>query len=218
MASRLFFFCLLILSTAQLDAADFSNWQHNAVGYFKAERHANQKKMPMVVYFHTDWCEQCAKLNANYLSDRKVKRLLDNFVRVEINPEKGPKDYALFQEYQTQAFPGFFVVLPSLSDKRIRVHPLHNTGDWSVDQFHDEIRDFVTENFLQAGKLAAEKGSVRQAIKWFEKSLKFDNKNAEIYFELGQSYQALGESAYANRAKQYFAKAERLDPKFALRE
>ena len=204
------FLCFLPFTSAF--PADFSDWQHDAVGYFKAERFANQKKMPMVVYFHTDWCEQCAKLDANYLSHRKVKRLLENFARVEINPEHGPKDYALFEEYRTQAFPGFFVVIPSLDNKRKRVHPLHNTGDWSVDKFHDEIQSFVTASFLSAGKSQMDKGDYRAAAKLLENSLKYDESNAAVYFELGRCYEAMDNSAYGARARQYFAKAKRLDP------
>ncbi len=210
--TRLFSFLIFVLLAGPVSSADFSDWQHDAVGYFKAERYANQKKMPMVVYFHTDWCEQCAKLDANYLSHRKIKRLLENFARVEINPEHGPKDFALFEEYQTQAYPGFFVVIPSLGDKRKRVHPLHNTGDWSVDKFHDEIQQFVTTTFLSAGKEYMEGGDFRSAAKLLEASLKYDESSAEVYFELGRCYEAMNNSAYASRARQYFAKAKRLDP------
>lgn len=205
--------CLLCLPVL---AADFSSWQHGAVGYFKAERFARNKKKPMLVYFHTDWCEKCARLDANFLNNRVAKRLIDKFSRVEINPEEGPKDHAIFTDYQTQAVPGLYIVFPSFDSKFKRIHPLGKNGDWTIKRFTQEISTFSAQTYREEGMSLFGRGDYRGAAKLLEQSLTFDDKNGEAYFDLGRCYEAMGDS-YRQRAQQYFAKAARLDSRFDLR-
>lgn len=204
--SLILVFSLLVVPAGH--AMDFSNWQSGAVGYFKAERFARTKHKPMVVYFHTDWCPNCARLNSHFLSNAKVQRFFDDFSRVQINPEKGPKDHAIYEEYNVQAVPGFYVVLPGF-DRKKRVHPLETPKDWPISRFISEISKFTAQAYREEGLLTLNRGEHRQAVKFLEASLKYDDQNPETYRLIGECYAGMG-SAYAQRARQYFQKAEKL--------
>ena len=214
MYGRLTLISVFLLLCCPVQATDFSDWQHGAVGYFKAERFARSRQKPMVVFFHADWCSKCARLKANFLADRSVKRLLDRYSRVEINPELGPKDYAIFQEYQVQAVPGFFVTFPSFEAKTKRIHPLGINKDWSVERFRREIASYTALVYQEVGVQRLSAGDYREAAKLLEESLVFDDQNGETYFQLGKCYEGMGNSTYGQRAQQYYAKAARLDSKY----
>jgi len=45
---------------------------------------------PVYVYFHTDWCTFCKKMESGTFADSRVQDLLnDSFIAMEINPEIG---------------------------------------------------------------------------------------------------------------------------------
>ncbi|MEJ2053214.1 MAG: thioredoxin domain-containing protein, partial [Calditrichaceae bacterium] len=107
--------CLLLI-TGALTAGDLPNWKSGATGYYTAQKTALTSEKPFIVYFKTDWCGYCKKMDANYLSTFQFSNFLYNIPKVVINPEKGQQEKALARQYGVTGYPSFFILVPSLSN------------------------------------------------------------------------------------------------------
>lgn len=66
------------------DAPGNISWQDPAMSL----DNIRSSEKPVYVYFHTDWCSFCRKMEAGTFSDSRVQDLLnDNFIALKINPE-----------------------------------------------------------------------------------------------------------------------------------
>src|SRR5688572_14092150 len=70
-------------------------WLHDASGYKRALELQRELKVPLVVYFYTDWCPYCHELDAEYFPNPAVAEYLRGVVKVRINPEHGPAERAI---------------------------------------------------------------------------------------------------------------------------
>lgn len=48
----------------------------------------------MPVYFHTDWCGWCQKMDSEILSASETNSYLDGITKVRIKPERGQEEAA----------------------------------------------------------------------------------------------------------------------------
>ena len=101
---------------------DFQGWEHGASGYTLALEEANAADKPLILYFHTSWCGWCKKLDNNYLATVEAGEFLRNIPKVEINPDKGKAEKALFSQFGLTAYPSFLVI-PKRSSKPVKVSP-----------------------------------------------------------------------------------------------
>lgn len=85
------------------------HWYQGARGLEQAMEEAGQKGLPVVVYFYTDWCGYCRKLESNLLDTNSVDAWIDSIVAVRINPEKGRDAMALARQYGIRGYPSLFL-------------------------------------------------------------------------------------------------------------
>ncbi len=103
---RLFvlFFCLLsiVCSPSSVFATD---WLENANGYARGMDQSKTSGRPLMLYFYTDWCPYCRKFEKNVLADASVKKALEGFVLVRIDPEKGSRENTIAADYRVDGYP-----------------------------------------------------------------------------------------------------------------
>ena len=65
-------------------AAQNERWLFGATGYQRALELQREMKIPLVVYFYTDWCPYCRTLDSDYLTAAPVREYLRGVVKVRI--------------------------------------------------------------------------------------------------------------------------------------
>ena len=85
-------------------------WLYGAASYARALELQRELKVPLVVYFYTDWCPYCRALDNEYLPSAPVQEYLRGVVKIRINPENGPSDREVANRYHVTGYPSFFVI------------------------------------------------------------------------------------------------------------
>jgi thiol:disulfide interchange protein len=108
-----------------------TSWFSGADGYALAVREQQQTGAPMAVYFYTDWCGYCKRLERNVLSTGEVESYFSSkLIRVKVNPEDGPAEDALGRQYAVTGYPSFFIVRASVPrPQKIRPYK-RQSGTW----------------------------------------------------------------------------------------
>lgn len=120
-------------SLSAATAVTTKKWYTKVSSYKKVRKAAKKKNKPYILFFYTDWCGYCKKINKKYLSNAKVKKVLSRHYKVKINPDKSKGKKALAERKGVNGFPDFRVVLPNGGS--IRIHPFQQGGAWSVKKF-----------------------------------------------------------------------------------
>jgi thiol:disulfide interchange protein len=111
---------------------------------------AEKEKKAVLVYFYTDWCPYCRRLDRDLLTRVKVESTIKFFVKIKINPEKGRAENLLKTSYGVTGYPSLFVHRPG-SDRPIRVRSMTRRGsDWLLSEpadFAEMLTRKVGERF-----------------------------------------------------------------------
>ncbi len=197
-------------------AYDFYGWEHGASGYEYAMTQATDAEKPLILYFNTDWCKWCKRLNTEYLSSYEIEKFLSDIPKVEINPDKGAAELALSRKYGVRGFPSFLVLIPALSNKTEKIHPFRTTGSWTADEFLLAVREKIAGQYNNKGYSRTRSRRYEEAIRYYEIALDFDPENAYAYYGMGISYHSI---AYTQRdpeklgiAEENFLRALEIDP------
>lgn len=123
---------------------DFPDWEHGASGHANALSWAEDEELPLIVYFHTDWCGWCKKMDAEYLATYEVKEFLNGIPKVEINPDRSAAEKVLAKKtYGVTGYPYFVVHIPAYNNRPYRIHPFTRSGHLSVNQFIQAIEERI---------------------------------------------------------------------------
>jgi len=87
-----------------------SQWQADAPGYHRAMALKEQKHKPVLLFFHTDWCQSCKALETNVLGQQRVINYLDKFIPVQIDPELNKENYNIADQYAVTGYPTLLVI------------------------------------------------------------------------------------------------------------
>jgi len=104
-----------------------AGWLDGAQGLQRAQKIRGESKLPILVYFRTDWCPHCRKLEGRVFPDAEVAQELRRVVRVRINPERGPEERAVANEFGVKAYPHLAMVSP-LAGRRERIRLVGGIG------------------------------------------------------------------------------------------
>jgi thiol:disulfide interchange protein len=123
------------------------SWYSGAGEYVTAMDAHRSMQTPLLVYFYTGWCPYCKKLDQEILPTEEVAQFMRSVNKVRINPEAGPDERALADQFGVRGYPSVFV-LPANSDAPIKIYPFKKVGDTFVAVTPSE---FISE-CEQAGK------------------------------------------------------------------
>ena len=113
----------------------FRGWQHGVEGFDEVADEHDQRHKTVVVYFHTDWCGWCRRLERDYFDSPRFARWLDRVPRVHINPEDGAAEREIADMFKVRGYPTF-VVMPAGNTWYSRLHPFGTGGKHrTVDEF-----------------------------------------------------------------------------------
>jgi thiol-disulfide isomerase/thioredoxin len=96
---------------------------------------------PLLVYFYTGWCPYCKKLDQELLPTEEVAQFMRSMNKVRINPEAGPDERALADQFGVRGYPSVFII-PVNSDAPIKIYPFKKVGETFVAVTPSE---FITE-------------------------------------------------------------------------
>lgn len=112
---------VLVGSSAPPGPVDWrDDWFNGAAGLEKAEALARSKNIPALVYFYTDWCGYCQRLDNNVLATEQGQKLLKKVPKVRINPELGRAETGAAQQFGVRGYPSLFLVQGQGSVQKIR--------------------------------------------------------------------------------------------------
>ncbi len=190
---HLFFLLAMALSSPAIaQPASWSDWHHEARGHTQALSSAVRAMEPMVVYFHTDWCPWCRKLNERYLRNGQVRDVLSGMQKIEINPEQNSAGKALFKKYGGNGYPSFYVQVPGSGEPTMKISPFKRSGEQSLAEFSDVIRKTVTTQYNRWAHRLVQANDNARALLVLEKSLVNDLQNGYAHYMQGLLYHKEG--------------------------
>lgn len=87
-----------------------SQWQADAPGYRQAMTQKEQIHKPVLLFFHTDWCQSCKELETNVLGQPRVIKYLNKFIPVQIDPELNKANYNIADQYAVTGYPTLLLI------------------------------------------------------------------------------------------------------------
>jgi thiol-disulfide isomerase/thioredoxin len=126
--------CIFYIRTEPAHAAVDQPWLEGASGYARALRLQQELKVPLIVYFYTDWCPYCRDLDNEYFPHPAVEAYLRGVVKVRINPENGPAEREIGRRFDVTGYPRFYVIRSPSSVPR-NLQPFRRSGVLTPEQF-----------------------------------------------------------------------------------
>jgi thiol-disulfide isomerase/thioredoxin len=117
------------------------SWYSGAGEYVTAMDAHRSMQTPLLVYFYTGWCPYCKKLDQEILPTEEVAQFMRSVNKVRINPEAGPDERALADQFGVRGYPSVFII-PVNSDAPIKIYPFKKVGETFVAVTPSE---FITE-------------------------------------------------------------------------
>ena len=208
--------CLTVLFTSYAAAFDFYGWRHGAYGHRDVLEASRLNETPVIVYFNTDWCPWCRKLNEKYLNSYEVKGFLRDIEKVEINPEKGPTEKAIGEEYGLTGYPTFLVYVPAINSNPQRLYPFKKTQDWSPSEFVQKIKQRIAHIYSNEGVIHTKSGQYNKALSYYKMALIYDPENIYANYLTAFTYHYLGNQQrdleLISMAREYYQKTLELNP------
>ena len=99
-----------IAACAQRKHAHLDGWYEGSSGYELAMAEQQRTGKPVFVYFHTNWCGWCSKLERDVLSTSAFQDRFASAIKVRINPEETRANGEVATRYSVHAFPTVCVI------------------------------------------------------------------------------------------------------------
>lgn len=199
---------VLVLSLAPV-VASAGPWRTGAAGYERAVKEQQTTRAPALVYFRTEWCGYCKKLDAGPLANGDVQKYLEVFERIAVNPEDGAKDKALSDKFGVTGYPSLYVVMPGGSPQRIAT--FYGKGEEDAKKFLAALRKVAgdpkvgeTSTVAKVQGMAPMSAEVIKAIPQDVIDLQEEGRHGEAIARLTR---ALEKTRGKEEAPLYFARA-----------
>jgi tetratricopeptide (TPR) repeat protein len=198
-------------------AYDFTDWYHGASGYEDALEEVIGKEKPLILYFRSESCKWCKKLDSEYLASYEVDQFISNIPKVEISSSKEAPEKALYDKYGVSGVPSFFVLIPSMDSKPAKsISPFMKDKHKTTDEFISAIKERITYKYNNKGYSLFKNKQYEEALKYYEMTLNFDQRNVYAYYAMGLMYHTISynqkDSDLLKKAKVNYSKALEIDP------
>jgi thiol:disulfide interchange protein len=101
----------------EVRAAAESGWYYGSEGFERASAEQKTSGAPVLLYFYTDWCGWCKKLDADVFSSPEFKQRYGSVLKVKVNAERKGADRNLALQYGVQGFPALYVLRPGTNQR-----------------------------------------------------------------------------------------------------
>ena len=125
----------VLLSQLAVDVS-LRQWHENATGYQQALQEQSRSGKPLALFFHTDWCANCKQLRKEVLVSAPFNQFLPNVIPVKIDPESGPSEKAIADQFGVVGYPTFLLV----STNPRRIVPVTRTSHVKPEEFVQACR------------------------------------------------------------------------------
>lgn len=98
------------LSCAPRKHAALDGWYDGSSGYELAMAEQQRTGKPVFVYFHTNWCGWCSKLERDVLTTGAFRNRYDSALKVRIDPEQSRANAEIASRYGVHGFPTMCVI------------------------------------------------------------------------------------------------------------
>ena len=174
-------------------AYDFTDWYHGASGYEDALEEVIGEEKPLILYFHSESCKWCKKLDSEYLASYEVDQFLSNIPKVEISSSEEASEKALYDKYGVTGVPAFFVLMPSMDSKPAKsISPFIKGKHNTTDEFVDAIKRRIIYKYNNKGYSLFKNKQYEEALKYYEMTLNFDSENVYAYYAMGLVFHTIG--------------------------
>jgi len=120
--------------------SSLSDWNEGINGYIKSVQQQSQNNKPIAAFFYTDWCSNCKRLREDILSQTAFKKFSnENLIMLKINPESGPLENKLAEEFGVFGYPSFFIIPPNSTE----VRQIRKTSHIPVANFIQQINSAI---------------------------------------------------------------------------
>lgn len=133
-------FMVIQLNSFSQDSS-LTNWKEGIAGYITSMRDQKESNKPVALFFYTDWCPNCRKLREDVLSTPEVANFVnDNLLPVKINPEKGPLENQISEEFGIIGYPTV-IIIPGLDKPPVTIR---RTSNITPSQFIEQCRQALS--------------------------------------------------------------------------
>jgi thioredoxin-like negative regulator of GroEL len=185
-----------------LDTADFEF----------AERQQRETGAPLLLYFRTDWCGYCRRLEQGLLAEPAVESFLsDTVVRCRVNPEESAEAEAIARRFRVTGYPTLYLAAAGVAPVRVSTYG-SGTQALSAERFIEELRGDrlrLAQALVAAGDRTRRGGDLDAALELLDRAVTVGEGGARSYFYRGL---ARGEAGDATAALADFALAAELEP------
>lgn len=192
--------------STQVKAFDFAGWDHGGSGYELAYKKALEQEDPLILYFSTDWCGWCKRLNQIYLQSSDVQEGLKDILKVDIDPDKGSAERGLQMKYGIRGYPAFLVLVPALEKRPTKVHPFRSNGMLTTEDFVKAINITIERQYSTKGLALAKERKYEDAFRYFDKALAYFRNDPVLQHNIGTTYMAMAQEEHCS---DYLDKAEK---------
>ncbi len=182
--------------------------------YEEAERQQRELGAPLLVYFRTDWCGYCRRLEAGLLADSAVESYLSEaVVRCRVNPEESAEARAVSDRYGVTGYPSLFLVADGLEPIRVSTYgrgngfPPLSPAEFIAGLEGDARR--LAQGLVVAGDRARRQGDLPQSLELLDRAVALDPGGSRALFYRGVARAAAGDSS---GAYDDFGRAAELEP------
>lgn len=214
---RFFILYFLLSSSSIVSANAINGWPNGTASYKKIHTAASKDQRPLLVYFYTDWCSYCKRLNREYIKSALFQELSGGLYKVQINPEKSRKAERLFKvKYQGTGYPTVIVSIPGLSKQFRKYHPFSRQGDMTPGEYVNQIRGAIAGEYNRHAYSLFEKKQYKTAREYLYKSLTYDVNNKYALTLVGITYHQQGyekrDRVLMKKAREVYEKALSIYP------
>lgn len=147
-----------------------AGWLDGAQGLRRAQEIRSASKLPILVYFRTDWCPHCKKLERRVFPDAQVMQELRHVVRVRIDPERGSEDRAVAREFRVKGYP-HLVALSPLAGRQDRLRLGKDIGPPAFLRGVGRLFERYVGSYLKLASQRLRSGQYDEAMRYLDLGL-----------------------------------------------
>jgi len=122
----------------------FATWEKQGKSFNNAIELSKKENKNIILYFHASWCKSCTYFDKNYLKDEKLKKYLDNFIKISIMCDQNQikeDDIKLILKYKIRQYPTILLLSLDSPDNFKDISPYDNSKFLGIDEFINKIEN-----------------------------------------------------------------------------